>query len=468
MSQQQSASTKQHTVKKLNFTQGSLLRSMLMFAWPFLLGELIQNLYGTVDLAVVSYFASTSDAAAVSIGSQVMSVPTYLLMGLSVGVTVRIGWHFGAQNTKRLSCATGTAITIFAALALALVAIFLLFHGAMVDMMQTPADAAAKAEEYLLVCGLGIIFIAGYNVLNGVLAGLGNSRTPFLFVLVACGINVVLDIVFVYFFQMGAFGTAIATTVAQAGSFTFALLYIKRKGFGYPLSFKHIKFDKEETKQILKIGSPIAVQYSLIGFATLFIMAIINQLGVAAAAAAGIVGKWQTFLLLPASSMSSSISAAASQNLGANLPQRAKKSLWMGISIALVPSVIVTIVCQFFGVEMLSLMSSDPLVLSLGATYLRSYVFDVILSCFVFCLNGYFCSHGKSWFSLLRSIVTAVVLRIPLAWLLAQIPTGDLYIIGFASPISNVASIIMCLAFYFYLERKMQNKSTLQAAEQKI
>ncbi len=443
----------ERAVKKIDFTQGSLVRSMLIFAVPFMLGVLVQTLYGTVDLLIVSYFAGTADVAAVSIGSQMMTIATYLIVGISTGVTVRIGWYFGAKNMKKLSCVTGTSIAIVAIFISALVLIYLIFHGAMVEAMQTPGEAIEPARQYIVVCSVGVIFVAGYNVLNGILTGLGNSRTPFLFILVACGINIVLDIIFVRYFHMGALGAALATTIAQAGSFIFALIYLRRKGLGYPLSFKDVRIDKEQAKSIFIISAPVAVQNVLIGVSFLFIMAIINSFGVNASAAAGVVEKLQTFLFVPAIAMSSAVSAAASQNLGAGLKRRAGQSLWCGVFIALVPSVIFTIVCQFFAREMLSIINNDPAVLDLAASYLRSFSLDVVLVCFVFCMNTFFSSCGKSWFSLLRSILTTFGVRIPVSWLMAQIPSDNLYLIGLAAPASNFVSLFMCVAFFFYLKR---------------
>ncbi|MDL2327318.1 MATE family efflux transporter [Ruminococcaceae bacterium OttesenSCG-928-A11] len=437
-----------------SFVSGSLVKEMLRFAGPYMLGVLVQNLYGAVDLLVVGHYATTADVSAVTIGSQLMNIVTQLIIGFATGITVLVGQSFGAGNKKRLSTIVGTSAVLFGGAAAVLTIGYLACNNLFITMMQTPAEAQGAAREYLFACSIGILFITGYNIVNSILTGLGDSRTPFVFILVACAINVVLDIVLVRYFHMGALGAAIATTVAQAGSFFFALAFLRVKGLGFALGKGDLRPERTESKNVITIGAPVAVQNVLVGISFLFIVAIINQMGLAASAAVGVVEKLIAFLFVPAIGMSTAVATAASQNLGAGQPERARKSMWYGVAMALVPSVLICVFCQFSGETLTALFGNDPEVIALAANYLRSYIVDVVMVAFVFSMNGYFNSCNKSWFSLVHSLITTFALRVPLAWLFSRVENTSLYLIGWAAPLSTLASLVLCLLFLVHLDRQ--------------
>lgn len=440
--------------KEISFVKGSIPKAMLLFSGPFMLGMFVQNLYGAVDLFVVGHFAATADISAVTIGSQLMTIVTQLIIGFATGVTILIGQYCGAGDRKGLTRTTGTAVVLFTILAAALAAVYLIFHRLMATVMQTPPEAMAATKEYLFVCSIGIVFIVGYNVINSILTGMGDSKTPFLFVLVACIINIVLDVILVRYVHMGALGAAIATTIAQAGSFAFALIYLRRKGLGFPLTRSDIKLRRRDTGRIAQIGAPVAVQNILVGVSFLFITAIINQMGLIASAAVGVVEKLITFLFVPATALGTAVGTASAQNLGAQNYRRAKQSMWYGIGMALIPAVLITIFCQFGGALLTGILTGNAEVVVMADNYLKSYIIDIIMVSFVFCMNGYFNSCNKSWFSLVHSLITTFAVRVPLAFLLSRLPDVTLFTIGWASPISTLISLLLCIPFLIHMERK--------------
>lgn len=446
---------KRTTKSKSTFVSGSIFRSMLLFAGPYMLGILVQNLYGAVDLFVVGHFATTADVSAVTIGSQLMSMVTQLIIGFSTGITILIGRYYGAKEPDGLSRTTGTSILLFGSAGIILTILVLLLHNPLVTVMQTPAEAVEATQQYLWVCGLGVIFITGYNVVSNILIGLGNSKTPFLFIVIACIINIVLDVVLVNYVHLGAMGAAIATTIAQAGSFLFSLLYLRIKGLGFPLSKKHIRVDKEIVGQIGRIGGPVAIQNVMIGASFLFITAIINQMGLIASAAVGVVEKLITFLFVPAQAMGTAVSTATAQNIGAKQYPRARKSMWYGVMIALIPSILITVFCQFGGEWLTSILSGDAQVIRLAAEYLRSYIFDIIMVSFVFSMNGYFNGCGKSWFSLIHSLLTTFLVRVPVALLLSRLANTSLFLIGWAAPLSTLVSLFFCIWYLWKLRKQI-------------
>lgn len=444
---------------EINFVSGNLAKELLRFSGPFMLGLLVQNLYGAVDLLVVGNFSTTADVSAVTIGSQLMTIVTQLIIGFATGITVLVGQSFGANDKKRLSKIVGSSIFLFGIAAVLLTAIYLFCNNLFVSLMKTPTEAISATKNYLFACSIGIVFIIGYNIINSILTGLGDSKTPFIFILIACAINVVLDIVLVKFFNMGAFGAAIATTVAQAGSLIFALIFIKIKGLGFSVSKKDVRFNKIESINIFKIGAPVAVQNVLVGISFLFIISIINQMGLAASAAVGVVEKLINFLFVPAIGMGTAVASASSQNLGAGKPKRAKQCLCYGVIIAVIPSVLICVFFQFFGETLTSLFGNTPEVISLSASYLKSYIVDIIMVAFVFCFNGYFNSYNRSWFSLLHSLITTFAVRIPVAYLLSSLENTSLYLIGWASPLSTFVSLIICLVFLYWISKKEKSYS---------
>lgn len=429
------------------FTSGSIPKAMLVFAFPYILGVLLQNLYGAVDLFVVGHYATTADVSAVTVGSQLMSILTQLIIGFATGITVLIGQEYGAGDRRGLSRTAGSAVLLFGAAAVVFTIIYLGFHRVLVAAMQTPEQAVGATEAYLFACALGIPFIVGYNVVASILTGLGDSKTPFLFVAVACAINIVLDVVFVKYFHLGALGAAVATTIAQAGSFLFAVLFLQHNGLGFRFSRIHVRFDRKQVVQIARIGGPVAVQNVLVGASFLFVTAIINQIGLVASAAVGVVEKLITFLFVPAGALGTAVGTASAQNLGARRYGRAMRSMWYGVAMALVPSVLIAVFCQFGGAKLAGILTRDAEVVAMAADYIRSYIVDIILVSFVFCMNGYFNSCGKSWFSLLHSLVTTFLVRVPAAFLLSRIPGASLYLIGWAAPASTFVSLVICLVF---------------------
>lgn len=440
--------------QKISFITGSIPGTMLKFSGPYILGILVQNLYGAVDLLVVGRYATTADVSAVTNGSLLMTIVTQLIIGFATGITILIGQYCGARDHKSLARTTGTSVVMFGFAAAILTVIYLVFHETFVMLMQTPATAFAATKEYLIFCSLGIVFIIGYNVISSILTGMGDSKTPFIFILVACLINVVLDIILVRYVGWGARGAAIATTAAQAGSFFFSLLFLRVRGIGFSFSRSDLVPDPNQAAKILRIGGPVALQNVLVTSSFLFITAIINQIDVTASAAAGVVEKLITFLFVPATAMGTTVSTAASQNIGAGQLNRARQSMWWGILIAIIPAVIITAGCQWYGDVLAGIFTKDATVIALAANYLSSYIFDILMVSFVFCMNGYFNSQGQSWFCLVHSLFTTFAGRIPLSFLLSRMEDTSLFMIGLAAPISTFVSLIMCFIFLLYLRKR--------------
>lgn len=319
---------------KNRFLAGPILPPLLQFAFPLMLSQLLQAFYGGVDLMVVGQYSSTASVSAVATGSQIMQALTVLITGLTMGVTVLVGKAVGAGDPDAAGRVVAGQLRLFALLAAALTAGMLAFAPAIVQWMNVPAEAVPETLRYVRICSGGILFIAAYNGISGVFRGLGNSRSPFLFVLIACLVNVALDLVLVGGFGMNASGAALATVIAQASSVLFSLGYMRRHPL--PFSVRGRRRDvPRAVGRILRLGTPIALQDFLTTISFLIITSIVNSLGLVASAGVGISEKLYVFLSIVPMSFMSALSTFVAQNMGAGQPLRARKALFAAQKVSL-------------------------------------------------------------------------------------------------------------------------------------
>lgn len=436
--------------RELDLTQGSVPKVLLQFAVPYLLANVLQALYGGADLFVVGRFDDAASVAGVAIGSQVMQTVTGIILGLTTGITVFIGIATGARNDKELAAIIGSSVWLFAIVGAVLTLTMAVLHEPIALVMHTPAEAMADTLHYLLICSLGIPFIIGYNVVCGILRGLGDSRTPLYFVALACVINIVLDFVLVGGFHMRAAGAAVATIASQGISFVTALWFLHRRGFHFRLTRHDIRLSGYFSRRIMVLGAPIALQDALVNISFLIITVIVNQMGVVASAALGVVEKIIVFAMLPPMAISSAVAAMTAQNYGAGLTGRMNRCLRSGIGMALAFDVSVCVYSQFLPDTLTGIFTNDALVIGMASEYLHGYSVDCIMVSFVFCINSYFSGQGNSWFPMIHSLIATFLFRIPLSWAFSHIDPTSLFWMGFAPPLSTMVSLAICI---WYLRR---------------
>ena len=437
--------------KELDLTQGSVPKVLLQFAVPYLLANVLQALYGGADLFVVGQFDDAASVAGVAIGSQVMQTVTGIILGLTTGITVLIGIATGARNHRELARIIGSSVWLFGMLGVVLTVVMTVLHNPIARLMHTPVEAMADTEHYLLICSLGIPFIIGYNVVCGILRGLGDSRTPLYFVALACVINIGLDFLLVGGFHLRAMGAAIATVASQGISFLTALWFLHRRGFSFEFTRRDVRLSGRISGRVLTLGAPIALQDALVNVSFLIITVIVNQMGVVASAALGVVEKIIVFAMLPPMAISSAVAAMTAQNYGAGLTGRMNRCLRAGIGMALVFGVSMCVYSQFLPETLTSIFTTDPAVIAMGAEYLHGYSIDCIIVSFVFCINSYFSGQGNSWFPMIHSLIATFLFRIPLSWAFSHIDPKSLFWMGFAPPLATSVSLVIC---FWYLRRK--------------
>ena len=439
-------------------TEGSVLKNIFIFSLPYLLSYFLQTLYGMADLFLMGRFGSVSDITAVSVGSQVMHMLTVILVGLSMGTTVMVGRSVGAEKKDETAAYIGSTVTLFAALSLLLTALLLTLVRPIVAAMSTPGDAVSGTVSYLTICFAGIPFITAYNVISAIFRGLGDSKSPLCFVAIACVINILLDCLFMGVMHLGPAGAALGTTLSQAASVLIALCMMKARRTAVSLSKSDLKPKKDVMSKILGIGVPIALQDGLIQVSFIAITIIANRRGLNHAAAVAIVEKIIGIMYLVPSSMLSTVSALAAQNIGANQIGRAKQTLWYAIGIAAGVGILLSVLTQFCAGSMVRLFEDDMAVVQSGREYLLSYVFDCAIAGIHFCFSGYFCAIGKAQISFLHNILSIVIARIPLAYLASVMFPSTLYPMGLAAPIGSLLSAVICVIAYQLLCRNTKER----------
>ena len=421
----------------------NVFKALMIFALPYMFSNLLQVLYGSADMFVVGQFGHTFDVSGVSIGSQTMSLITNLVLGLTTGVTVLLRQCLGSKSYRDLSKIIGGAIVLFLIIALGLTFVMLSFNNEITFLMNTPKEAIEATKSYLSICSAWIIFIVGYNVVSSILRGLGDSKTPLLFVFIACMINIVL----VGYFHMGAKGAAIATVSAQGFSFLFALVYLCKKGIGSSFYKEDICFSKYIQK-IMQIGFPLGLQSVLVNISFLIITIIVNQMGLIASASLGVVEKLMGFLMLPAIALGSALASLIALNVGAKQYKRAKQTLKYAIMISLTFAIVVTTICEIDGTILTRIFINNQDVIKNGALYLKTYSIDCLLTSFLFCINGYLNGYERTVFTMVHSLVATFVGRIPLTLLFSKIPNVTLFHMGIAAPLSTMIFLVMIFIYF--------------------
>ena len=448
--------------EKSDFTQGSILKKLALFMLPILGALVLQAAYGAVDLLVVGRFGSTSGLSAVSTGSQVLNLVTFVVTQLAMGVTVLIARYLGEKQPKYIGPVIGGAAIVFTIISVVLFAVMVGLARPISVLMQAPTEAVDLTTSYVRICGGGIFFIVAYNMLAAIFRGLGDSKSPLLFVLVACIFNIVGDLVLVAGFHLDAAGAAIATVFAQAVSVVCAIVILLKKD----LPFKIQKSDlclNSQCGKFLSIGLPLALQEFLTQLSFLALCAFVNRLGLSASSGYGVACKIVNFAMLMPSSLMQSMASFVSQNIGAGNRQRAKKSMFTGIGIGLVIGSFVFALVMLKGDLLSSAFTTDAEVIANAYAYLKGFAPETLVTAVLFSMVGYFNGNNKTVWVMIQGLVQTLLVRLPMAYFMSIQPNASLTNIGLAAPTSTAVGIVLNVCFFLYLERKSKKETTLTA-----
>lgn len=436
-----------------DFTQGSILKKLCRFMLPVLGALILQAAYGAVDLLVVGRFGSTSGLSAVSTGSQVLNLVTFVVTQLAMGVTVLIARYIGEKREKEIGAVLGGAAVVFAILAGCLFVLLVLFARPISVLMQAPQEALALTTSYVRICGCGILFIVAYNVLSAVFRGLGDSRSPLLFVLVACLVNVAGDLVLVAGLHLDAAGAALATVLAQAVSVGCALAILCRKKLPFTFRKSDVRLN-EQCRRFLTIGLPLALQEFLTQLSFLALCAFVNRLGLAASSGYGVASKIVSFVMLVPSALMQSMASFVAQNIGADNVKRAKKSMLTGIAVGVAFGIVMFALVLLKGDILAGLFSTDAEVVRRGFEYLRGFAPETIVTAVLFSMVGYFNGSNQTLWVMIQGLIQTLLVRLPLAYYMSIQPNASLTKIGISAPVATVVGIVLNIGFFLYLNRR--------------
>ena len=381
-----------------------------------------------------------------------------MVVQFAMGITVLIARYLGEKKPEKIGAVIGGGAIVFTIISVVLFIVMVCFAHPISILMQAPEEAVDLTASYVRICGGGIFFIVAYNLLSAIFRGLGDSKSPLLFVLVACIVNVIGDLALVAGLHMDAAGAAIATVSAQALSVVFAVILLMKKDLPFTIARKDFRLNPQ-CKKFLKIGLPLALQEFLTQVSFLALCAFVNRLGLEASSGYGVACKIVNFAMLVPSALMQSMASFVSQNIGAGKKKRAKKSMFTGIGVGLVVGCLVFALVIFKGDVLAGFFSTDAAVIENGYAYLKGFALETIVTAILFSMVGYFNGNNKTIWVMTQGLIQTLLVRLPLAYFMSIQPNASLTKIGLAAPISTMVGVVLNIGFYVYLNRAEQKNS---------
>lgn len=433
--------------QNIDFTTGSIPKKLIKFMVPIFGALVLQAMYGAVDLLIVGWFGTTAGISAVSTGSNIINLVVFTITGLTMGITVIISRYLGEKKGERIGQVLGGVICFFLALAAVLMVLLLVFSRQLALLMQAPEEAVELTSLYVKICGGGIVFVIGYNVISSIFRGLGNSKLPLIFVAIACAANIIGDLVLVAGFGLNVAGAAIATIFAQAVSVFLSLIIISKQQLPFHMTKADIRFNPE-VKNFLRLGAPIALQELLTNISFLALCAFINRLGLEASSGYGVANKIVSFVMLVPSSLMQSMASFVGQNVGAGEEKRARQAMYCGMCIGVGVGIFIASFAFFRGNLLAGLFTKDAAVVAQAAAYLKGFAPEAIVTSILFSFIGYFNGHEKTVFVMIQGLAQTFVVRLPMSYIMSIQPGATLTMIGWAAPSATVFGILLNLIYY--------------------
>lgn len=405
-----------------DFTEGNITKQLVSFAWPLLLSNILQVVYNMVDMIIVGNVMGKVGTSAVTVGGDVTNLLTFIGIGFSSAGQILIARYIGAKENHKIGKFVGTMSSFLFVCSVIISILGLVFQTPLLRLMNTPDAAFEGARSYSMICMMGLVFIYGYNIVSAILRGMGDSKHPLLFIGIAAVMNLILDIVFVAYFKMGAGGAALATVISQATSFILCTIFLvkRRRDFALNITIKEfLRWDKEMLFAFVKLGTPMAIKFASVQVSKLFVNSWINSYGVAVSAFAGIANKLASIVNLFSNAMNAAGSTMVGQNIVAGKFDRVKKILKNLLVITLTIVLIFSVLMILFPEEIFSLFtdSSDTDVLALAKGYVPIALLMFLASSLRATMNALINGSGNVSLNFVTAILDGIVLRIGLSLL---------------------------------------------------
>jgi putative MATE family efflux protein len=411
-----------------DLSQGPPGKQIFTFALPMLLGNVFQQLYNIVDTIIIGRYIGTNALAAAGASFPVIFVLISLVIGITTGTTIIISQYYGAKDYEKVKRAIDTAFIFLFFGSLALTVLGLVFIGPIWKLLALPEHLVADATLYFNIFAIGLVLMFGYNGISAVLRGLGDSKTPLYFLIIATILNIFLDLLFVLVFKWGIAGVAIATVVAQGISFGLSVIYLNRYHQLIRVSYTGLVFDRDIFRKSLRIGIPTGLQHTFVSLGMMALLRIVNGFGTNTIAAYTIAGRIDSFAVMPAMNFSMALSTFVGQNLGANKPERVRAGLRSTMLMTTVISLLVTLAAWLFGRDMMRVFTADPEVIEIGYEYLVIVSTFYIFFSAMFTINGVMRGAGDTLIPMFITLFALWFFRIPASYFLSlEIGTNGIW-----------------------------------------
>lgn len=432
-----------------DMTSGSIVRQIILFALPLMLGNAFQMLYNTVDSIVVGNFVGKQALAAVGSTTMIVNMIVFFFNGFSTGAGVSISRAFGARDLKKLHIAIETTMCTTFLLSI----IFSVGGVAMVDtmlrFMDTPDDVFAEASVYLRIYIGGISGLLVYNMCSGILRAVGDSTRPLYFLILTSLLNIALDLVFVIVFQLGIAGVALATILSQFVSAGLTLLLLSATKDIYKLSWRDLRIDFSILKEIFAVGLPAGIQSIITAFSNIFVQSYINYFGSSIMAGWSCYNKLDQFLMLPMQSMAMAATTFVSQNIGAGQSRRANRGTVVSVGVTLAFTSIPAAILLTFPSAAVSLFSKDASVIEFGSLFLRSNILFMLINCVNHVTAGSLRGRGDSRGPMIVMLSNFVAVRQIYLYVVTHFYANTPFFVGISYPVGWTCCCISLLTYYY-------------------
>ncbi len=452
-----------------DLTEGNTLTGIILFAVPLLIGNLAQQMYNTVDAIVVGQYVGDAALGAVGLGGTVLNLILVLFMGISTGATIVVSQYFGAKDREKLSRAVGTTITLTVLGGIVMSVVGVLLSRPLLILLDTPESMLDLATDYLIIIMIGLVSSGLYNILSGVMRGMGDSVSPLLYLLVACGLNIVLDLVFVVVFHMDTAGVAWATILAQAVSAVLCVRRLCRMKETLTLDRAMLRMDKSIMLRVVRLGIPAGLTQMIFSLSNILVQSLTNSLGANVVTASVAIMRVDGFAMMPNFTFGIAATTFTGQNVGARRLDRVHQGtrqllmLGLGTATALVACILL------FGRNLMHVFTQTGEIVDLGVSMMRLLAIGYVAFSVTQVLQGVMRGAGETMIPMWISMITTVALRMPLAYLIAYLTRSTAYPAG--NPVCLYSSLLIAwivgslLSLFFYTRGKWRKRLAAELSE---
>ncbi len=447
----------------VDMTEGSPWQKIVLFTVPMLAGNIAQQLYNTVDSVVVGNYVGDNALAAVGSAGPILNLLIVLFVGISVGAGIMVSQYFGARNREELSTTIGNCITLTGIATVFVMVAASLAARPLLELLDTPESIIGWCHSYLLILFIGVAGLAFYNILSGILRGLGDSMSALAYLLVSTLLNIALDILFVAGLGMGVNGVALATVIAQTVSAALCLFKLLRMRDIFDLKTEHLKLKKHHTMNIVRLGLPTGITQAILSLAMIVVQSLTNSFGEMFIAANVIIMRVDGFAMMPNFSFGTAMTTYAGQNVGAGALDRVEKGAKQGTLIAMGTSTVITALILIFGKGLMGIFTKTTELVDLSRELMGILAVGYIAMAVTQSLSGVMRGAGDTMTPMWISIVTTIIVRVPIAYGIAyltrtpELPNGRQECIVISLLISWLFGAIV--TFLFYRRGKWKSKA---------